>query len=54
MSVGPRDNLTMRKSDEHTKAPSYFANTKVYSVLHFLVVIRKSETANKKWVERVS
>ena len=47
VSVGPDDNLAVRKSDEHTKNPSWFVNRNVYLLLYFLVVAGKRETANK-------
>ena len=50
----PRCNLTVRKSDEHTKTLSWFINTKVYLLLHFLEVIKKRETAYKIWVNHFS
>ena len=36
VSVGRRDNFPVRKSDENTKTPSWFVDTKVYFLLHFL------------------
>ena len=33
-----------RRSDEHSKTPSWYINTKVYSLLHILVVVVKRET----------
>ena len=36
-------NHAMRKSDEHTKHVSWFANTKVYSLLPILVVTDERE-----------
>ena len=47
VSVGPCFNLAGRKSNEHTKIPSWFVNTKVYSLLHFLVVVERRETEHE-------
>ena len=54
MSVGPHDILTVRKRDEHTKTPSWFTNTNVYSLLHFSEVFGKRETAYENWADYVS
>ena len=54
MSVRLRDNLYVRKKDAHTKNPSWFANTKVYSLPHILVVVRKRETEYEDWDDCVS
>ena len=40
-------NHAIRKSDKHTMPPSLFINTKVYLLQHFLVVVKKGETANE-------
>ena len=45
--VGLRDNIAVRKSDELTKNPSWFVNTKVYSLLDFLSSRR--EERNRVW-----
>ena len=36
--------MKRRKSDENTKTLSWFVITKVYSLLHLLVVVEKRET----------
>ena len=48
MPVGRRDNLMARKSDEHTKTPSWFANTKVYLLVHFLIFRREERNRVRK------
>ena len=35
------------RSDEHRKTPTWFANTKVYSLLHFLLIVVKREQRMK-------
>ena len=52
VSIGPRDNRTVRKSDEHTKTPSWFVNTKVYSQLHFLSSLREEQKHSMKDKEK--
>ena len=54
MLVAPCRNFAVRKSDKHAKTPSSFANTKFYSLLHFLVVVGEKETAYENWIEHVS
>ena len=44
----PRCNLAVRKKKRTHKTPSWFANTKVYSSLHLLVVVEKGETVYEK------
>ena len=44
----------MRKSDKHIKTPSWFANTKVYTLLHFLEVVGGRETEYENWIDRIS
>ena len=43
-----------RRNDKRTKTPSWFANRKVYLLLHLLVVVEKRETSYENWVDRVS
>ena len=40
--------ITCQKIDECTKTLSWFANTKVYSLLHILVVIRERERERER------
>ena len=43
--------MKRRSSDKHSKAPSWFVNTKVYLLLNILVVVEKRET---EWTESTS
>ena len=38
-----------RRIEEHTKTPSWFTNTKVYSLLHFSVLV--GNKLSEKWVD---
>ena len=40
----------IRRSDEDTETPSWFANTKNYSLLHLLADVEKRET---EWAQRI-
>ena len=44
----PYCNFAVRKSNEHSKNLSWFINTKVYSWLHFLVVVEKKKKQRLK------
>ena len=46
----PHFNCTMRKKWWTHKTLSWFANRKIYLLLHLLVVIEKKETEHEKWV----
>ena len=47
VSVRPCDNLAMRKSDKHTKTPSWFVNTKISLLLLYLSC--RQEEQNGIW-----